>query len=66
MYASSGYQWPNASQNLQYTVPRTQELPGNDRYPQWTDQRAMATRNFDFVQSPEDLFDQNFQELRHG
>ena len=66
LYASSGYQWSNASQNLQYTMPRTQELPGNDRYPQWTDQRAMATRNFDFVQSPEDLFDQNFQELRHG
>ena len=66
LYASSGYQWSNASQNLQYTMPRTQELPGNDRYPQWTDQRAMATRNFDFVQSPEDLFGQNFQELRHG
>jgi hypothetical protein len=66
LYASSGYQWPTASQNLQYTVPRTQELPRDDRYPQWADQRAMATRNFDFVQSPQDLFDQNFQELRHG
>jgi hypothetical protein len=60
LYASSGYQWPTVSQNLQYTVPRTQELPSNDRYPQWADQRAMATRNLDFVQSPEDLFDTNF------
>lgn len=66
LYASSGYAWSTASQSLQYTVPRTQELSRNDRYPQWTDQRAMATRNFDYVQSPEDLFDPNFQELRHG
>lgn len=70
MYTSAGYSWP-ASHNLQYSaqVPRTQELPRNDRYSQWADQRALTARNFDFVQSPEDeagmaLFDQNFQELR--
>jgi hypothetical protein len=71
MYASSGYSWPTASQNMHYSaqVSRTQELPSNERYSQWADQRALTARNFDFVQSPEDeagmaLFDQNFQELR--
>jgi hypothetical protein len=71
MYASSGYSWPAAPQNMHYLsrVSRAQELPSNERYSQWADQRALTARNFDFVQSPEDeagmaLFDQNFQELR--
>jgi hypothetical protein len=72
VYASSSYSWPTASQDLQYSVqapPRTHELPRNDRYSQWANQRALTARNFDFVQSPDDeagmaLFDQNFQELR--
>lgn len=71
MYASSGYSWPSTSQHLQYPaqVPRTQELPRNERYPQWAGQRTLPAGNFDFVQTPEDeagmtLFDQNFQQLR--
>jgi hypothetical protein len=71
MYTSSGYQWPTASQNMQYATqaPRTREFPRNNDYSPWDNQKALTARNFDFVQSPEDeagmaVFDQNFQDYR--
>lgn len=71
MYPSSGYSWPATSQHMQYPaqVPRTQEIPRSEHYSQWTDQRTLTARNFDFVSTPEDeagmtLFDQSFQQLR--
>lgn len=71
MYASSGYSWPSASQQLHCPaqVPRSQDIPRTEHYSQWTDSRALTTRNLNFVSTPEDeagmvLFDQNYQQLR--
>jgi len=71
VYPTEGFPWPAAAPTLSYPVQvsTAQELPRNDRYSQWANQRALMARNFDFIQSPEDeaglaLFDQNFHELR--
>jgi hypothetical protein len=71
MYPSEGYPWPAAAPTFSYPaqVSMAQELPRNDRYSQWANQRAVMGRNFDYIQGPEDeaglaLFDQSFHELR--
>jgi hypothetical protein len=71
VYPSEGFPWPAAAPTFSYPaqVSMAQELPSNDRYSQWANQRAVMGRNFDFIQGPGDeaglaLFDQSFHELR--
>jgi hypothetical protein len=70
VYPSEGYPWPAAAPTLSYPiqVSPAQELPRDERYSQWTNQRASMARNFDFIQSQDQsglaLFDRNFHELR--
>jgi hypothetical protein len=71
VYSSEGFPWPAAAPAFSYPaqVSMPQELPRNDRYSQWANQRAVMGRNFDFIQGPDDeaglaLFDQSFHELR--